>query len=193
MVSKYLFSSESVTEGHPDKMCDQISDSILDEFLSHDINSRVAIESLTTTGTVIVAGEVTSNASVDVQKVVRNTIREIGYNRADFGFDCNTCAVFTSIHEQSDDISLGVTATELKDQGAGDQGLVFGYATEETPELMPLPIIMAHKLCMKLSEVRKRKELDWVRPDGKSQVSVVYEDFIPKRIDTVVLSTQHSP
>jgi S-adenosylmethionine synthetase len=193
MVSKYLFSSESVTEGHPDKMCDQISDSILDEFLSHDINSRVAIESLTTTGTVIVAGEVTSNASVDVQKVVRNTIREIGYNRADFGFDCNTCAVFTSIHEQSDDISLGVTATEIKDQGAGDQGLVFGYATEETPELMPLPIIMAHKLCMKLSEVRKRKELDWVRPDGKSQVSVVYEDFIPKRIDTVVLSTQHSP
>lgn len=193
MVSKYLFSSESVTEGHPDKMCDQISDSILDEFLSHDINSRVAIESLTTTGTVIVAGEVTSNASVDVQKVVRNTIREIGYNRADFGFDCNTCAIFTSIHEQSDDISLGVNATEFKDQGAGDQGLVFGYATEETPELMPLPIIMAHKLCMKLSEVRKRKELDWVRPDGKSQVSVVYENFIPKRIDTVVLSTQHSP
>lgn len=193
MVSKYLFSSESVTEGHPDKMCDQISDSILDEFLSHDINSRVAIESLTTTGTVIVAGEVTSNASVDVQKVVRNTIGEIGYNRADFGFDCNTCAIFTSIHEQSDDISLGVNATEFKDQGAGDQGLVFGYATEETPELMPLPIIMAHKLCMKLSEVRKRKELDWVRPDGKSQVSVVYENFIPKRIDTVVLSTQHSP
>ena len=193
MVSKYLFSSESVTEGHPDKICDQISDSILDEFLSHDINSRVAIESLTTTGTVFVAGEVTSNASVNVQKVVRNTIREIGYNRADFGFDCNTCAVFTSIHEQSDDISLGVSPTELKDQGAGDQGLVFGYATEETPELMPLPIIMAHKLCMKLSEVRKRKELDWVRPDGKSQVSVVYEDFIPKRIDTVVLSTQHSP
>lgn len=193
MVSKYLFSSESVTEGHPDKMCDQISDSILDEFLSRDTNSRVAVESLTTTGTVFVAGEVTSNGSVDIQKVVRNTIREIGYNRADFGFDCNTCAVFTSIHEQSNDISLGVNASELKDQGAGDQGLVFGYATQETPELMPLPIIMAHKLCMKLSEVRKRKELDWVRPDGKSQVSVVYEDFIPKRIDTVVLSTQHSP
>ncbi len=193
MVSKYLFSSESVTEGHPDKICDQISDSLLDEFLSCDINSRVAIESLTTTGTVFVAGEVTSNCSVDIQKVVRNTIREIGYTRADFGFDCNTCAVFTSIHEQSDDISLGVSPTELKDQGAGDQGLVFGYATEETPELMPLPIIMAHKLCMKLSEVRKRKELDWVRPDGKSQVSVVYEDCIPKRIDTVVLSTQHSP
>ena len=193
MVSRYLFSSESVTEGHPDKMCDQISDSILDEFLSRDANSRVAIESLTTTGTVFIAGEVTSKGSVDVQKVVRDTIREIGYTRADFGFDCNSCAVFTSIHEQSNDISLGVTPTEIKDQGAGDQGLVFGYASEETPEFMPLPIIMAHKLCMKLSEVRKRKELEWVRPDGKSQVSVVYEDFIPKRIDTVVLSTQHSP
>ncbi len=193
MVSRYLFSSESVTEGHPDKMCDQISDSILDEFLSRDANSRVAVESLTTTGTVFIAGEVTSKGSVDVQKVVRDTIREIGYTRSDFGFDCNSCAVFTSIHEQSNDISLGVTPTELKDQGAGDQGLVFGYASEETPEFMPLPIIMAHKLCMKLSDVRKRKELEWVRPDGKSQVSVVYEDFIPKRIDTVVLSTQHSP
>ena len=193
MVSKYLFSSESVTEGHPDKMCDQISDAILDEFLSIDANSRVAVESLTTTGTVFIAGEVTSKGSVDLQKVVRNTIREIGYNSTDLGFDCNSCAVFTSIHEQSNDISLGVTPTELKDQGAGDQGLVFGYASEETPEFMPLPIIMAHKLCMKLSEVRKRKELDWIRPDGKSQVSVVYEDFIPKRIDTVVLSTQHSP
>ena len=193
MVSKYLFSSESVTEGHPDKMCDQISDSILDEFLSRDANSRVAVESLTTTGTVFIAGEVTSKGSVDVQKVVRDTIREIGYTRADFGFDCNSCAVFTSIHEQSNDISIGVTPTEIKDQGAGDQGLVFGYASEETPEFMPLPIIMAHKLCMKLSEVRKRKELEWVRPDGKSQVSVVYEDFKPKRIDTVVLSTQHSP
>lgn len=193
MVSRYLFSSESVTEGHPDKMCDQISDSILDEFLSRDANSRVAVESLTTTGTVFIAGEVTSKGSVDVQKVVRDTIREIGYTRSDFGFDCNSCAVFTSIHEQSNDISLGVTPTEIKDQGAGDQGLVFGYASEETPEFMPLPIIMAHKLCMKLSDVRKRKELEWVRPDGKSQVSVVYEDFIPKRIDTVVLSTQHSP
>ena len=193
MVSRYLFSSESVTEGHPDKMCDQISDSILDEFLSRDANSRVAVESLTTTGTVFIAGEVTSKGSVDVQKVVRDTIREIGYTRSDFGFDCNSCAVFTSIHEQSNDISLGVTPTEIKDQGAGDQGLVFGYASEETPEFMPLPIIMAHKLCMRLSDVRKRKELEWVRPDGKSQVSVVYEDFIPKRIDTVVLSTQHSP
>jgi S-adenosylmethionine synthetase len=193
MVSKYLFSSESVTEGHPDKMCDQISDAILDEFLAIDANSRVAVESLTTTGTVFIAGEVTSKGSVDVQKSVRNTIKEIGYDREDLGFDCNSCAVFTSIHEQSNDISLGVTPTKLKDQGAGDQGLVFGYASQETPEFMPLPIIMAHKLCMKLSEVRKRKELEWIRPDGKSQVSVVYEDFIPKRIDTVVLSTQHSP
>jgi S-adenosylmethionine synthetase len=193
MVSKYLFTSESVTEGHPDKMCDQISDAILDEFLSIDANSRVAVESLTTTGTVFIAGEVTSKGSVDVQKAVRNTIKEIGYDREDLGFDCNSCAVFTSIHEQSNDISLGVTPTKLKDQGAGDQGLVFGYASQETPEFMPLPIIMAHKLCMKLSEVRKRKELEWIRPDGKSQVSVVYEDFIPKRIDTVVLSTQHSP
>jgi S-adenosylmethionine synthetase len=193
MTSKYLFSSESVTEGHPDKICDQISDSILDEYLTKDVNSRVAVESLTTTGTVFVAGEVTSNGSVDVQKIVRNTLREIGYDRAELGFDCNSCAVLTSIHEQSDDISVGVTATDIKDQGAGDQGLVFGYATDETPEFMPLPIIMAHKLCMKLSQVRKRKELPWVRPDGKSQVSVVYEDSIPKRIDTVVLSTQHSP
>jgi S-adenosylmethionine synthetase len=193
MTSKYLFSSESVTEGHPDKICDQISDSILDEYLTKDVNSRVAVESLTTTGTVFVAGEVTSNGSVDVQKIVRNTLREIGYDRAELGFDCNSCAVLTSIHEQSDDISVGVTATDIKDQGAGDQGLVFGYATHETPEFMPLPIIMAHKLCMKLSQVRKRKELAWVRPDGKSQVSVVYEDSIPKRIDTVVLSTQHSP
>ena len=193
MTSKYLFSSESVTEGHPDKICDQISDSILDEYLTKDVNSRVAVESLTTTGTVFVAGEVTSNGSVDVQKIVRNTLREIGYDRAELGFDCNSCAVLTSIHEQSDDISVGVTATDIKDQGAGDQGLVFGYATHETPEFMPLPIIMAHKLCMKLSQVRKRKELAWVRPDGKSQVSVVYEDSIPKRIDTIVLSTQHSP
>jgi S-adenosylmethionine synthetase len=180
MASKYLFSSESVTEGHPDKICDQISDSILDEYLIQDLDSRVAIESLTTTGTVFVAGEVTSNASIDVQKIVRSTIRDIGYDRADLGFDCNSCTVLTSIHEQSNDISVGVTATDVKDQGAGDQGLVFGYATDESPEFMPLPIIMAHKLCMKLSQVRKRKELDWVRPDGKSQVSVVYEDSIPK-------------
>ncbi|HET8793499.1 MAG TPA: methionine adenosyltransferase [Nitrososphaeraceae archaeon] len=193
MTSKYLFSSESVTEGHPDKICDQISDSILDEYLSQDANSRVAIESLTTTGTVFVAGEVTSKGSIDVQKIVRKTIREIGYDRADLGFDGNSCAVLTSIHEQSDDISQGVTPTDIKDQGAGDQGLVFGYATHETPEFMPLPIIMAHKLCMKLSEVRKRKVLDWIRPDGKSQVSVVYENSLPKRIDTVVLSTQHAP
>ena len=193
MTSRYLFSSESVTEGHPDKICDQVSDSILDAYLSQDPDSRVAVECLTTTGTIFVAGEVTSKGTVDIQRNVRNTIREIGYTNSDLGFDCNSCAVLTSIHSQSDDISVGVTATAEKEQGAGDQGLVFGYATNETPELMPLPILMAHKLCFKLSQVRKSKELDWVRPDGKSQVSVVYEDFVPKRIDTVVLSTQHSP
>ena len=193
MTSKYLFTSESVTEGHPDKICDQISDSILDEYLRQDPDSRVAIESMSTTGTVFVAGEITSSGNVDSQNVVRNTIREIGYDNCLYGFDYNTCAVLTSIHKQSDDISVGVTPTDGKEQGAGDQGLVFGYATDETPEYMPLPIMMAHKLCMELSHVRKTKELDWVRPDGKSQVSVVYENSIPKRIDTVVLSTQHSP
>ncbi|MGD1838783.1 MAG: methionine adenosyltransferase [Nitrososphaeraceae archaeon] len=193
MTSKYLFTSESVTEGHPDKICDQISDSILDEYLKNDPNSRVAVESMTTTGTVFVAGEITSSSTVDSQHVVRNTIRDIGYNDSSYGFDYSTCAVLTSIHRQSDDISVGVTPTNDKEQGAGDQGLVFGYATDETTEYMPLPIMMAHKLCMELSRVRKSGELDWVRPDGKSQVSVVYENSIPKRIDTVVLSTQHSP
>ena len=193
MTLRYLFSSESVTEGHPDKICDQVSDSILDAYLLKDPDSRVAVESLTTIGTIFVAGEVTSKGLVDIQKTTRDTIREIGYDNGDLGFDCNNCAVLTSIHSQSDDISIGVTPTEQKEQGAGDQGLVFGYATNETPELMPLPIIMAHKLCLKLSQVRKSKELDWVRPDGKSQVSVVYENSIPTRIDTVVLSTQHSP
>ena len=193
MTSKYLFTSESVTEGHPDKICDQISDSILDEYLKNDPNSRVAVESMTTTGAVFVAGEITSSSIVDSQHVVRNTIRDIGYDDSSYGFDYSTCAVLTSIHKQSDDISVGVTPTNNKEQGAGDQGLVFGYATDETTEYMPLPIMMAHKLCMELSRVRKSGELDWVRPDGKSQVSVVYENSIPKRIDTVVLSTQHSP
>ena len=193
MTSRYLFTSESVTEGHPDKICDQISDSILDEYLRNDPNSRVAIEAMTTTGTVFVAGEITSSSTVDSQNIVRNTIRDIGYYDCSYGFDYNTCAVLTSIHKQSDDISVGVTPTTNKEQGAGDQGLVFGYATDETVEYMPLPIMMAHKLCMELSRVRKSGELDWVRPDGKSQVSVVYENSIPKRIDTIVLSTQHSP
>jgi S-adenosylmethionine synthetase len=193
MTRRYLFTSESVTEGHPDKICDQISDSILDELLRQDPESRVAVESMATTGIVFIAGEVTSKARLDTQKVVRDTIRDVGYDKPEYGFDCNTCSVLTSLHEQSPDISLGVTSSKNKEQGAGDQGLMFGYATNETPEFMPLPITMANQLCMKLSQVRKRKELPWVRPDGKSQVSVVYEDYNPIRIDTVVVSTQHSP
>lgn len=193
MVSKYLFSSESVTEGHPDKICDQVSDGILDEYLKQDKESRVAVESMVTTGILFVAGEVTSNAQLDLQKIVRNTVKEIGYDKPEYGFDGNTCAILSSIHEQSQDISQGVTPTETKEQGAGDQGLVFGFATDETKELMPLPITMAHKLTMQLASVRKNKTIDWIWPDGKSQVSVVYEDSKPKRIDTVVISTQHSP
>jgi len=193
MTRRYLFTSESVTEGHPDKICDQISDSILDELLRQDPESRVAVESMATTGIVFIAGEVTSKARLDTQKVVRDTIRDVGYDKPEYGFDCNTCSVLTSLHEQSPDISLGVTSSKNKEQGAGDQGLMFGYATNETPEFMPLPITMANQLCMKLSQVRKTKDLPWVRPDGKSQVSVVYEDYNPIRIDTVVVSTQHSP
>jgi S-adenosylmethionine synthetase len=193
MVRRYIFTSESVTEGHPDKICDQVSDSILDEFLASDSDSRVAVETLTSTGIVLVAGEVTSTRRVDIQKVVRNVIREIGYDRPEYGFDSESCSVLESIHEQSPDISLGVTPNMDKEQGAGDQGLMFGYATNETAELMPLPIIMAHKLSMRLSTLRKQKKLGWIRPDGKSQVSVVYEGTKPVRIDTVVISTQHAP
>jgi len=193
MVRRSLFTSESVTEGHPDKVCDQISDSLLDEFIKQDPDSRVAVEAMTTTGIVFVAGEVTSNGRFDLQQTIRKTIREIGYDKPEYGFDSEACSVLVSIHEQSPDISMGITPGLDKEQGAGDQGLMFGYASNETRELMPLPISIAHKLSMRLSQVRKNKELDWVRPDGKSQVSVVYEDCKTVRIDTVVISTQHSP
>lgn len=192
MGRRYLFTSESVTEGHPDKICDQVSDSILDELITNDPDSRVAIEAMTTTGIVFVAGEVSSKARIDAQDVVRSTLKDIGYNGLKYGFDGNSCSVLTSIHEQSPDISMGVSKNENGVQGAGDQGLMFGYATSETAELMPLPITLAHKLTMKLAKVRKEKSLDWIGPDGKSQVSVIYEDSVPKNIDTVVVSTQHS-
>jgi S-adenosylmethionine synthetase len=192
MGRRYLFTSESVTEGHPDKICDQVSDSILDELINQDPDSRVAVEAMTTTGIVFVAGEVTSKARIDSQQIVRSTLKDIGYNGSKYGFDGNSCAVLTSIHEQSPDISMGVSKNENGVQGAGDQGLMFGYATSETAELMPLPITLAHKLTMKLAMVRKDKILDWIGPDGKSQVSVIYEDSIPKKIDTVVVSTQHT-
>ena len=192
MARRYLFTSESVTEGHPDKICDQVSDSILDEIISQDLDSRVAVEAMTTTGIVFVAGEVTSNAKIDAQNVVRKTLKNIGYNGLKHGFDGNSCSVLISIHEQSPDISIGVSKNENGVQGAGDQGLMFGYATSETAELMPMPITLAHKLTMKLAKVRKEKTLDWMGPDGKSQVSVIYEDSVPKKIDTVVVSTQHS-
>jgi S-adenosylmethionine synthetase len=192
MARRYLFTSESVTEGHPDKICDQVSDSILDEIISQDPDARVAVEAMTTTGIVFVAGEVTSNARIDAQDVVRKTLKNIGYDGLKHGFDGNSCSVLTSIHEQSPDISMGVSKNENGVQGAGDQGLMFGYATNETPEFMPLPITLAHKLTMKLATVRKERTLDWMGPDGKSQVSVIYEDSIPKKIDTVVVSTQHT-
>ena len=183
----HVFTSESVTEGHPDKIADQISDAVLDAVLAGDPSGRVACETMVTTGLAFIAGEITTNVYVDFPKLVRETIREIGYTRAKFGFDYETCAVISSIDEQAGDIAMGVDTG-----GAGDQGLMFGYASDETDALMPTPILFAHRLTQRLSEARRSGELDWLRPDGKSQVSVEYEGSTPRRIDAVVVSCQHA-